>query len=114
VGRVTIVKTSRVALGTALLLASAASIAPAIARPPAASTVARTRWAQASPAQKQIEGKVKHVHLAMQSVTLDDGTTLTIADRLRLRELAPGAMIRAAYEERHGEKFVISLEVLRR
>ncbi len=75
--------------------------------------------AQASPAAKgmqQVEGKIKSVDPSPRMwtlLTLEDGTQLTIpvtviAQRLQLKE---GAIVKASFEDRSGEKVVTSLEV---
>ena len=60
---------------------------------------------------KEIEGKVKGVDAAKKMVTLEDGTTLMVADAAQLKDLKPGTMIKASYEESGGQKIAKSLEV---
>jgi hypothetical protein len=64
--------------------------------------------------QKEVEGKIKTMDTSGKSVTLEDGTTLTIPDSLKAARgaLREGAMVKATYEDRGGEKVVTSIEVL--
>jgi len=72
-----------------------------------------------SPAQPRmsnneaIEGKIKSLDKSGESVTLEDGTTLTIPDSLKAARaiLKEGAMLRATYQEKRGEKVATSLDV---
>jgi Rieske Fe-S protein len=63
---------------------------------------------------KAVEGKIKTMDGSGKSVTLEDGTTLTIPDSLKAARgaLREGAMVKATYEDRGGEKVVTSIEVL--
>lgn len=61
----------------------------------------------------QIEGTVKSVDVTGRIITLDDGTTLTLAptsavDRQALRQ---GAAVIASYDEKDGKKVVTALKV---
>jgi Cu/Ag efflux protein CusF len=71
--------------------------------------------AQQAPASgaKTIEGKVMAVDPAGKSVTLDDGTKLTIPDSVKVSnaDLKPGAAVKAAYEEKDGQKILTHLEI---
>jgi Cu/Ag efflux protein CusF len=49
--------------------------------------------------KKQVSGAVKSVDAAKKTVTLQDGTTLMVADEAKLKELKPGAMIKASVQE---------------
>jgi len=62
---------------------------------------------------KAIEGKIKSVDGSGKSVTLEDGTTLAIPDSLKAARpiLKQGAMLRATYKEKGGEKVATSLDV---
>jgi hypothetical protein len=64
-------------------------------------------------AAKTIEGKVMAVDPMGKSLTLDDGTKLTIPESVKFSraDLKPGAAVKAAYEERNGEKILTNLEV---
>jgi Cu/Ag efflux protein CusF len=63
---------------------------------------------------KAVEGAVKSVDAAKKMVTLEDGTTLIVSDAAKLKELKPGAMIKASYEEKGGQKVTTSLEVMKK
>ena len=64
----------------------------------------------------EVEGKIKSVDPATRSITLENGTQLMIpigavvADH---RLLQPGAEVRASFEEKDGQKIVITLEPAR-
>jgi hypothetical protein len=60
-----------------------------------------------------VEGKIKSV--VGRTVTLDDGTVLTIPPNAQVKPglLVEGAMVRASYEEMGGQKMVTSMEVER-
>jgi Protein of unknown function (DUF1344) len=64
-------------------------------------------------AAKTIEGKVMTVDPAGTSLTLDDGTKLTIPESVKFSraDLKPGAAVKAAYEEKDGQKILTNLEV---
>jgi Cu/Ag efflux protein CusF len=67
----------------------------------------------AQTAAKSIEGKVMAVDPSGKSLTLDDGTKLTIPETVKFSkaDLKPGASVKAAYEEKDGQKILTSLEV---
>jgi len=70
--------------------------------------------AQQAPAGgKMIEGKVMSVDPSGKSLTLDDGTKLTIPDSVKVSkaDLKPGAAVKAAYEEKDGQKVLTHLEI---
>jgi hypothetical protein len=62
---------------------------------------------------KEIEGRIRATDRTGKSVTLDDGTRLVIPDSLRSSRdaLKKGAMLKAMYEEKDGQKVVTWLEV---
>lgn len=62
---------------------------------------------------KTIEGKVMAVDPAGKSLTLVDGTKLTIPETVKFSraDLKPGAAVKAAYEEKDGQKILTNLEV---
>lgn len=64
-------------------------------------------------AAKTIEGKVMAVDPGGKSLTLDDGTKLTIPETVKFSraDLKPGAAVKAAYEEKDGQKILTNLEV---
>ena len=65
------------------------------------------------PQAKEIRGKIKALDRAKKSVTLEDGTTLTIPKAVKVTPTAlqKGAMVTANYEVQDGQKVIISLEV---
>ena len=67
----------------------------------------------AQTAAKSIEGKVMAVDPSGKSLTLDDGTKLTIPESVKFSraDLKPGAAVKAAYEEKDGQKILTNLEV---
>lgn len=65
----------------------------------------------AAGAQKQVSGEVKSVDPAKKTVTLEDGTTLMVSDASKLKNIKPGAMIKASYSEKGGQKVASSIEV---
>ncbi len=62
---------------------------------------------------KEVAGKVKSLDPSGKSVTLEDGTKLTIPDSLKAARgvLEKGATVKARYTEKGGQKVVTSLEV---
>ena len=62
---------------------------------------------------KTIEGKVMAVDPSGKSVTLDDGTKLSIPEGAKFSraDLKPGAAVKAAYEEKDGQKVITNLEI---
>ncbi len=68
----------------------------------------------AAPIAKDVEGKIKTMDGSGKSVTLEDGTQLTIPDSLRAARgnLKEGAMLKGTYQEKDGEKVVTSIQVL--
>jgi hypothetical protein len=69
--------------------------------------------APAQPGAKAVEGKITSTDGFGKSVTLEDGTQLTIPDSLKAARdsLKAGAFVKATYEERGTEKIVTSIEV---
>ena len=75
-----------------------------------------TPGAQAPPAagkMQQVEGKIKSLDPSGRMLTLEDGTQLTIPPSVNVSRgtLKEGAMVKASFEERSGQKVVTSLEV---
>jgi Cu/Ag efflux protein CusF len=64
-------------------------------------------------AAKEVSGAVKSVDVSKKSVTLQDGTTLMVADEAKLKDLKPGTMIKASYEDKGGQKTATSIEVVK-
>ena len=87
---------------TAIAVLGALVVAPVMAQTQAPAAGAKT-----------IEGKVATVDPMGKSVTLDDGTKLMIPETARFSraDLKPGAAVKAAYEERDGQKILTNLEV---
>ena len=83
---------------TAIAVLGALVIAPAV---------------MAQTAAKSIEGKVMAVDPSGKSLTLDDGTKLMIPETVKFSraDLKPGAAVKAAYEEKDGQKILTNLEV---
>jgi|MudIll2142460700_1097286.scaffolds.fasta_scaffold17079_4 Cu/Ag efflux protein CusF len=69
--------------------------------------------ASAAGGMKQIEGAIKSVDSSGRMVTLDDGTQLTIPPTVNVprESLKEGAIVKASFEEKGGQKVVTSLEV---
>ena len=59
-----------------------------------------------------VESTVRDINKTQQTVYLMNGTLLWTNDTKLLDELAPGAHVRAAFEDRGGRKFINRLEVL--
>ncbi len=61
----------------------------------------------------EIEGKIKSMDRSGKNMTLVDGTKLTIPDSLKLERgaLKKGAMVKATYEEKGGQKVATWIEV---
>jgi uncharacterized protein DUF1344 len=60
-----------------------------------------------------IEGKVMAVAPDGKSLTLDDGTKLTIPESVQFStaDLKPGAAVKASYQEKDGQKVLTDLQV---
>jgi len=65
--------------------------------------------------QQEVQGAIKSLDPSGRMLTLDDGTQLTIPPTINVPKgmLKEGAMVKASFEERGGEKVVTSLEVQR-
>jgi Cu/Ag efflux protein CusF len=65
------------------------------------------------PEAKEIQGIIRSVDRATQTVTLDDGTTLTIPSSVKVtpNALQKGAKVSAKYEEQGGKRVVTSLHI---
>ncbi len=66
-----------------------------------------------SEAKKEVEGKVAKMDPSGKSVTLEDGTKLSIPSSLKVARgsLKKGAMVKATYEEKGGQKVATSIQV---
>lgn len=62
---------------------------------------------------QQVEGKIKSVDPSGRMVELEDGTKLTIPPALNVprESLKEGAILKASFEERGGQKVVTSMQV---
>jgi Cu/Ag efflux protein CusF len=60
--------------------------------------------------EKSVEGKVQSVDTSAMTVTLEDGTTLTVKDADKLKDVKPGDMVKASYSEEGGTKTVSTIE----
>lgn len=62
---------------------------------------------------KEVEGRIKSLDPSAKSVTLEDGTTLAIPDSLKAARgvLKKGAMVKATYQEKDGQKVLTSIKV---
>jgi Cu/Ag efflux protein CusF len=62
---------------------------------------------------QQVAGKIKRVDPSGLMVTLEDGTELTIPPTINVPRgtLKEGAIVKASFEQRSGQKVVTSLEV---
>lgn len=77
----------------------------------AALPVVWTVQVQAQGAQQEVQGAIKSVDAAGR-LTLEDGTTLTIPPMVGIPpDLKEGAIVKASFEEKGGQKVVTSLEV---
>ncbi len=100
----------------ALLLAGSAAWAGQMT-PPGKDQPGPPAMAPAQPGAamvNEVEGKITTMDTSGRYVTLEDGTKLTIPDSLKAARdtLTEGAMLKATYEERGGEKVVTSIQVL--
>jgi Cu/Ag efflux protein CusF len=96
------------------ILVAVAVLAMSFAWVPAAMAQQQPQ-APAAPAMKdkqEVQGAVKSVDAA-KTVTLQDGTTLMVADEAKLKDLKPGAMIKASYQDQGGQKMATSIEVVK-
>jgi len=64
-------------------------------------------------AMQQVEGKIKSLDPSGKMLTLEDGTQLTIPPTVSVQRgaLKEGAMVKASFEEKGGQKIVTSLQV---
>ena len=69
---------------------------------------ASVAWA----AGNEVQGKVKSWDSAAGTVTLEDGTTLSVPASIKERaDIKEGATVKASFEERDGKKVVSKIEV---
>jgi Cu/Ag efflux protein CusF len=63
-------------------------------------------------AGNEVQGKVKSWDSAAGTVTLEDGTTLSVPASIKERaDIKEGAMVKASFEEKDGKKVVSKIEV---
>ncbi len=64
-------------------------------------------------AKKEVEGKITSMDPSGKSVTLEDGTKLSIPSSLKVARgsLKKGAMVKATYEEKGGQKVATMIQV---
>jgi len=61
---------------------------------------------------QQVQGKITAVDPSRKTLTLEDGTRLTIPPTVQLpREIKEGSIVKASFEEQSGQNVVTSLEV---
>ncbi len=66
----------------------------------------------ASAAGNEVQGKVKKWDAQTQTITLEDGTQLTVPAGVKeSAQIKEGAMVKASYEEKDGKKVVSKIEV---
>jgi Cu/Ag efflux protein CusF len=97
-------------------LVAVAVLAMSFAWVPAAVAQQQQQQQPSAPAKMdkhEVQGAVKSVDAAKKTVTLQDGTTLMVADAAKLKDLKPGSMIKASYEDRSGQKMATSIEVVK-
>jgi uncharacterized protein DUF1344 len=65
------------------------------------------------PQDKEVQGKIKDLDPSKKTLTLEDGTKLTIPEAVKVTPgaLKKGAMVIATYEEKAGQKVVTSILV---
>ena len=60
----------------------------------------------------EVQGKVKSWDSAAGTVTLEDGTTLSVPASMKERaDIKEGATVKASFEEKDGKKVVSKIEV---
>ena len=65
-----------------------------------------------SAAGNEVSGKVKKWDAATQTITLEDGTELTVPATVReASQIKEGSMVKASYEEKDGKKVISKIEV---
>jgi len=71
--------------------------------------VGSVAWA----AEHDVSGKVKSFNATSDTLTLANGTQITITDDTKVQrtELAPGADVRVSYEDQDGKNIARSIEV---
>jgi Cu/Ag efflux protein CusF len=61
----------------------------------------------------ELQGKVQSIDTRTGAITLADGTKLKVMDAAQLRDLKPGASVKATFQEQGGEKVATSIQVLK-
>jgi Cu/Ag efflux protein CusF len=105
--------TTLIALTMAGSSAASAQMTPPAQNQPPAMDKAPAQSQSAMPESKEIQGTIQSVDQAKKTLTLDDGTTLTIPSSVKVapNALKKGAKVSATYEEQGGKRVVISLRV---
>jgi Cu/Ag efflux protein CusF len=91
----------------ALLIAALVAVSPTLVQ-------AQQPKAPDTMGAKQVTGAVKSVDQAKKMVTLEDGTSLMVSDAAQLKDIKPGAMVKASYSEKNGQKMATSIEVMKK
>jgi Cu/Ag efflux protein CusF len=66
----------------------------------------------ASAAENEVQGKVKKWDAATHTITLEDGTQLTVPMGAKeAAQIKEGAVVKASYEEKDGKKVISKIEV---
>jgi Protein of unknown function (DUF1344) len=60
---------------------------------------------------EEIQGKIKSLDTTARVFALEDGTKIWVAEGLSMGTLREGALVKASYEERDGEKVATRIEV---
>jgi hypothetical protein len=100
------------AILVAVLLTASLGITGAIAQAPKADPAQpKSMEPKSDKMSQKVEGTIKSVRGS--TVTLDDGTTLSIPSSVKVSKdkLKPGASISAEYEERGGQKVAKSVQI---
>jgi hypothetical protein len=58
-----------------------------------------------------VEGKIQSVNAADRTITLDNGTTIWLADSVQVEAMKQGADVKVSYEEKDGKPVASSVEV---
>lgn len=59
----------------------------------------------------QVEGKVKSIDSSARTLTLEDGTQITLPDGIALDQLREGADVTVSYEEKDGKNQATNVEM---
>ena len=65
-----------------------------------------------SAADKEVQGKIKKWDTTTQTITLEDGTELTVPATVKdSAQIKEGATVKATYEEKDGKKVISKIEL---